>query len=68
MGLRWDIKMKRIDPIEIKKAIDNKQLEVRWNNNKYKHCYCVFLSDIIHCEDPPIHEYGDTILLCEIPY
>lgn len=68
MGLRWGIKMKRIDPIEVKQAIDNKQLEIWWRDNKYEHCYYVFLSDVIHCEDPPIHEYGDTRLLCKIPY
>ena len=28
VGLRWGIKMKRIDPIEVKQAIDNKQLEI----------------------------------------
>ena len=60
--------MKRVDPIEIAQAIKDKQLEVWWNDNKYRKCYCVFLSDVIHCDNPPIHEYGDTILLCEIPY
>jgi hypothetical protein len=68
ISLSRDYDINRIDPVGIIQSIKDKQLEVWWIDNKYKKCYCVFLSDIIHCEDPPIHEYGDTILLCEIPY
>jgi hypothetical protein len=58
---------KRIDPIMIKEAINNKQLRVWWTEDPYTHHKKVYLSDVIRNEEPFVQELGDTVFLIETP-
>lgn len=58
---------KRIDPIMVKEAINNKQLRVWWMEDPHTHHKKVYLSDVIKNKEPFVQELGDTVFLIETP-
>lgn len=60
------MKQKRIDPIEIKQAVKNKQLKIYVGEDRSNHKKYIYCADIISVNKYGIEKLGDTVKLCEI--
>ena len=60
------MKIKIIDPLDIKQAVKNGQLDIYISRDRYNNKYYIYCADVISVDKFGVKELGDTVKLVEV--